>query len=200
MKSFYWFVLVTLAVLSPLFPGEEEEPAAIITSFSGTVRIERDGENIPLDAMVQLFEGDRIETGENGKIVILYSSGKFRSIGVSMTVVLLSQRSEDSPERSGNEEEVGNEEHGSENTEFEPLFAFNAAAERLGTRRTESLESCIETNRDCMTHHLHIDIPLNSRFSRKSRSYASPHFLQPVNNYYDSNARHQSSMIQRPLP
>jgi hypothetical protein len=137
MKLFFIVIFVCGVVLSPLFPGEEEEPTAIVTSFSGSVRIERDGESVPLDAMVQLFEDDRIVTGEDGKIVILYPSGKFRSIGVSMSIILSSQESGESVDRSGEERTEGETEVvGEGNGDFEPLFAFNAAAERVGTRKS----------------------------------------------------------------
>lgn len=130
MKGLYLICLIFLILLSPFFAEEEKEAVAIITSFSGSVHIERDGEDLPTDAMVQLYSGDKIEIGGDGKLVILYTSGKFRSIGASSSIVIETGRLEVENEEA---KDKAIEEKRTE--DFKPLFAFKAASERLGGRK-----------------------------------------------------------------
>ncbi len=124
---------VVLFLAFPLFSlltgGDSREASAIVTSFSGSVTLERAGEHIVLDAMLELYEGDIIEVGVDGNMVILYPSGKFRSIGSGSTEIIEALRSEGA----AGEGDAG--ENGSAGKHFEPLFAFKAAAERLEGRK-----------------------------------------------------------------
>lgn len=116
-------------VLTSLSARPKSEAIAVVTSFSGTVRLEREGQDVSLDAMIELYEGDKIEVGADGNLVILFPSGKFRSLGSSSTVVIEPLRS--AGEGTGEAAESGT----GEEDRFEPLFAFKAAAERLEGRK-----------------------------------------------------------------
>jgi hypothetical protein len=116
-------------VLCSLSAKGKDEAIAVVTSFSGTVRVERDGKAIWLDAMVELYEGDKVEVGDDGSMVILFPSGKFRSLGSASTLIIEPLRS--SEEGTGSSPEGGE----GEGVRFEPLFAFKAAAERLEGRK-----------------------------------------------------------------
>jgi hypothetical protein len=122
-------ILVAITLCAFLTGDEKRAASAIVTSFYGTVTMEREGKGIVLDAMIELYEGDRIEVGADGNVVILYPSGKFRSLGSGSTVIIEPLRS-DGIEANGSS--AGNE---SGEKSFEPLFAFKAAAERLEGRK-----------------------------------------------------------------
>ncbi len=124
------FSVISIGILLCMLSAKEKSAAtAVVTSFSGTVKIERGGKEISLDAMIELYEGDKIEVGTDGNLVILFPSGKFRSLSSASTVII-------KPLRSGGEEpEASSASSEGEDEHFEPLFAFKAAAERLEGRK-----------------------------------------------------------------
>lgn len=124
-------VLLFIFLLTFISAEEEKEAIAIVTSFKGSVHIERDGEEILPDAMIELFAGDKIGTGDDGNIIILYTSGKFRSIGASSSIIIEPERG-----RGGGDETERKEVKEKEVSDFEPLFAFKAAGERTKGRTT----------------------------------------------------------------
>lgn len=129
---YLFFIFLAVLIFSTyLFTEEEREAIAIVTSFKGSVHIERDGEEILPDAMIELYAGDKIETGDDGNIVILYTSGKFRSIGASSSIIIEPERG-----RGGGDETERKEVKEKEVSDFEPLFAFKAAGERSKGRTT----------------------------------------------------------------
>ncbi|TES90434.1 MAG: hypothetical protein E3J87_10050 [Candidatus Cloacimonadota bacterium] len=135
MKRYYAFAVLLfiflLTFISAENAEEKKEAIAIVTSFKGSVHIERDGEEILPDAMIELFAGDEIETGDDGNIIILYTSGKFRSIGASSSIIIEPERG-----RGGGDETERKEVEEKESSDFEPLFAFKAAGERSKGRTT----------------------------------------------------------------
>ena len=159
MKRFYALaVLLFIFLLTFISAEEKKEAIAIVTSFKGSVHIERDGEEILPDAMIELYAGDKIGTGDDGNIVILYTSGKFRSIGASSSIIIEPERG-----RGGGDETEKKEVEEKESSDFEPLFAFKAAGERSRGRTTV---------RAVDTTGIFILEPGNSRILE-----AQPHFL-----------------------
>ncbi|TET24670.1 MAG: hypothetical protein E3J78_00805 [Candidatus Cloacimonadota bacterium] len=129
-KFFFLSGLIFLFVPNLILSGEDEVAVAIVTSFAGTVRIERNGERIGLDALIELYSEDKIEVGSDGKIVILYTSGKFRSLGSETSFIIESVRGgRETGEIVDTETDGGSE-------DFEPLFVFKAASERLEGRKS----------------------------------------------------------------
>lgn len=130
MRKTVLFLVFSTIVAFPLLRSDGKNVAsAIVTSFCGTVTLERKGEHIALDAMVELYEGDKLEVGADGNMVILYPSGKFRSLGSGSIEIIEAVRSDGG---SGDGASAGNE---GGKKRFEPLFAFKAAAERLEGRK-----------------------------------------------------------------
>ena len=128
-KVFFLSSLIFLFVLNLILSGEHEVAVAIVTSFAGSVSIARDGESIVLDAMIELYSGDKIEVGSDGRIVVLYTSGKFRSVGSATSFIIEPVRGPEVGEIVDTDTDGGSE-------EFEPLFAFKAASERLEGRKS----------------------------------------------------------------
>ena len=88
------FSVISIGILlCTLSAKEKDEAIAVVTSFSGTVKIERKGKQVSLDAMIELYEGDKIEVGADGNLVMLFPSGKFRSLGSASTVIVEPLRS-----------------------------------------------------------------------------------------------------------